>query len=197
MTRGRPRNFDMDKAIEQALQIFWLKGYESTSLTDLTTAMGINRPSLYAAFGNKEDLFRQVLDYYQNGPCVYIKAAFSLPTARKVVEQLMLSYIDLVTNPSDPPGCLIMHGALICGEEAEPIRKELILRRGVLETHLRQNLEQAKANGELPADSEPANLARYFFTVLCGISVLASSGVSREDLQTVVKSAMQVWPTKE
>lgn len=197
MTMGRPRSFDMDNALEQALQVFWRKGYEGTSLTDLTSAMGINRPSLYSAFGNKEELFRKALDRYDNGPGAYTKEAFSLPTARQVIEGLMLGAIDNVTNPANPSGCLLVQGALACGLEAEPIRKELIFRRMAGETLLHQRLEQAKASGDLPIDSEPADLARYVTTVIRGISVQASSGACREDLQRVVKTAMLAWPTKE
>jgi AcrR family transcriptional regulator len=197
MTMGRPRNFDMDNALEQALQIFWRKGYEGASLTDLTTAMGINRPSLYSAFGNKEDLFRKALDRYDNGPGAYTKEAFNLPTARQVVEQLMLGAIDNVTNPTHPNGCLLVQGALVCGDESEPIREELNLRRMAGEAQLQQRLEVAKVNGDLPLDSDPADLARFITTIIRGISVQASSGACCQDLQRVVKTAMLAWPTKE
>ncbi|QGQ97235.1 TetR/AcrR family transcriptional regulator [Paenibacillus psychroresistens] len=197
MTMGRPRKFDMDTALEQALQVFWRRGYEGTSLTDLTTAMGINRPSLYSSFGNKEELFRKVLDRYDNGPGAYAKEAFNLPTARKVIECLMQGAIDTVTNPSHPPGCLLVQGALSCGEESEPIRDELILRRMAGEAQLHQYLEQAKINGELPSETVPADLARYFTTVIRGISVQAASGSNREDLERVMKTALLVWPKAE
>ncbi|NHN31630.1 TetR/AcrR family transcriptional regulator [Paenibacillus agricola] len=197
MTMGRPRNFDMDNALEQALEVFWRKGYEGTSLTDLTTAMGINRPSLYSAYGNKEDLFRKVLDRYVNESEAYNKEAFNLPTARQVVERLMLDTVDGVTNPNHPTGCLLVHGALVCGEETEPIRDELILRRMALEAQLLQRLETARINGDLPSESDPADLARFIIVIIRGISVQASSGACAKDLQNVVKTAMLAWPTKE
>src|SRR5260370_23346247 len=108
---GRPRAFDIDKALDRALRMFWEKGYEGTSLADLTEAMGINRPSLYAAFGNKEALFRKALDRYTSGPAAYVSEALDKPTARGVVERLLGGAADLLTNPRNPRGCLMVHGA--------------------------------------------------------------------------------------
>src|SRR5437870_3401565 len=121
---GRPRAFDVDKALERALRVFWRKGYEGTSLSDLTKAMGINRPSLYAAFGNKEALFRKALDRYAEGPAAYTRTALDGPTARAVVERLLRGVVDLLTNPRHPPGCLAVQGALACGDAADSIRRE-------------------------------------------------------------------------
>src|SRR5262245_53043372 len=103
--RGRPRGFDTDKALDRALTVFWKKGYEGTSLDDLTRAMRINRPSLYAAFGNKQDLFRKALDRYATGPACYVRDALAEPTARRVVDKLFDGLIDLLTNPKLPHGC--------------------------------------------------------------------------------------------
>src|SRR5436309_1319981 len=97
--KGRPRTFNIDEALDRALQVFWRKGYEGTSLSDLTRAMGINRPSLYAAFGDKQALFRKVLDRYAEGPAAYVREALQEPTARAVVERLLGGSIDLLTGP--------------------------------------------------------------------------------------------------
>src|SRR6516164_7920615 len=113
---GRPREFDVDQALDSALRVFWRKGYEGTTLPDLTKAMGINRPSLYAAFGSKEELFRQTLDRYAAGPAAYVRAALTEPTARAVAERLLAGAIDVVTNRRNPRGCLLVQGALACGE---------------------------------------------------------------------------------
>ena len=113
---GRRRSFNTEQALDSALRLFWRKGYEGTSLSDLTKAMGINRPSLYSAFGNKEALFRKALDRYAEGPAGYFSEALKKPTARAVVEGVMRGAIDLLTDPRNPPGCLIVQGALACGE---------------------------------------------------------------------------------
>src|SRR5258706_8145264 len=105
MAGGRPRAFDVDEALDRALDVFWRQGYEGTALSDLTAAMGINRPSLYAAFGNKEELFGKVLDRYVSGPAAYAAAALDAPRARDVVEKLVYGAIDLTTGPDTPTGC--------------------------------------------------------------------------------------------
>ena len=191
--RGRPRAFDTDKALERALQLFWQKGYEGTSLSDLTKAMGINRPSLYAAFGNKEDLFRKALDRYADGPAAYVREALNLPTARAVVERLR-GAVDLLTDQRTPQGCLWVQGALSCGKSADPIRWELISRRKAGETALRQRFRRAISEGDLPADANAADLSGYVATVIHGMAVQAASGASRNELQRVIKTALRAWP---
>src|SRR5689334_17227810 len=128
-SRGRPRSFDADRALDRALKVFWAKGYEGASMPDLTRAMGINRPSLYAAFGNKESLFKKALERYAAGPACYVRRALEQPTARAVAEHLLDGAVDMLTNPKNPRGCLAVHGALACGDAAEAIRDELISRR--------------------------------------------------------------------
>src|SRR6187431_311201 len=115
---GRPRAFDRDQALELALDVFWRKGYEGASLSDLTEAMGINRPSLYAAFGNKEELFRKALDRYGEGPASYVAQALAEPTARLVIEKLLTAGASLLGDPKNPRGCLAVQAALCCGDEA-------------------------------------------------------------------------------
>jgi AcrR family transcriptional regulator len=191
---GRPREFDVNKALDRALKVFWRKGYEGASLPDLTRAMGINRPSLYAAFGNKEALFRKALDRYAAVSAGHIREALNEPTARAVVERLLLGTAELLTNPRNPPGCLMVQGALACGQAAEPVRRELIARRAAVETALRERLEQAKATGDLPQGSDPADLARFVVTVIRGMAVEAQGGASREALRRVAEMAMRAWP---
>jgi len=191
---GRPRSFDMDQALERALQVFWRKGYEGTSLSDLTGAMGINRPSLYAAFGDKEALFRNALDRYAEASASYVREALNQPTARGVVEKLLRGAASRLSNPKNPPGCLNVQGALACGGEADPIRRELASRRAAGEAAIRQRLKRARAEGDLPPNANPTDLARYVATVLHGMSVQAAGGATRAELQRVVQTALQAWP---
>src|SRR5213596_239882 len=158
---GRPRAFDVDKALECALRMFWRKGFEGTSLSDLTRAMGINRPSLYAAFGNKEALFRKALDRYDDGPAAYVREALEEPTARAVVEALLRGAVDLLSCPRNPHGCLMVQGALSCGSTANPIRRELATRRAAGEAAIRRRFKRAISDGDLPADTDADDLARY------------------------------------
>jgi AcrR family transcriptional regulator len=192
--RGRPRAFDAEEALERALRVFWRKGYEGTSLDDLTGAMGINRPSLYAAFGNKEMLFRKVLDRYAQGTAIYLREALDETTARAVAERLLRGAADLLTDPKLPRGCLMVQGALCCGDSTEPIRKELVSRRAIGEAAIRRRFERAKSDGDLPPDADPASLARYVTTVTHGMSVQAASGATRHELRRVAAMALRAWP---
>ena len=184
----------MDQALDCALLVFWRKGYEGASLSDLTGAMGINRPSLYAAFGDKDALFRKVLDRYAEGPASYVREALSQPTARGAMEKLLRGSADLLSNPRNPPGCLNVQGALVCGEAAEGVRRELALRRAAGEAAIRQRLKRARAEGDLPPNANPADLARYVTTVLHGMSVQAAGGATRAELQRIAQTALRAWP---
>ena len=191
---GRPRSFETGKALDAAMKVFWCKGYEGASLSDLTRAMGINRPSLYAAFGDKEALFRKVLDRYDSGPAAYVREALNQPTARAVVERLMEGAADLATASDNPRGCLFVQSALACGDKAKAIRNDLILRRDAGEKAVRQRLKRAQAEGDLPQDANAADLARYVVTVIQGIAVQAASGAARKELGRVIENALRAWP---
>jgi AcrR family transcriptional regulator len=192
--RGRPRAFNLDEALDKALRVFWQKGYEGASIDDLTGAMGISRPSLYAAFGDKEALFRKALDRYESGPSSFAREALKEPTARGVVERLLRAAIKMHTDPDTPPGCLMVHGALASGEGAASIRQELHARRAADEAGLRRRLVRAKAEGDLPPDANPADLARYIVTFIRGMAVQASGGATRNELRRVVQMALRAWP---
>jgi AcrR family transcriptional regulator len=191
---GRPRAFDLDLALDRALHVFWEKGYEGASLSDLTKAMRINRPSLYAAFGNKEELFRKALDRYAAGPGACLREALNHSTARGVVEKMFQGAIDMVTNPRTPAGCLMVQGALACGDAADSIRQEVISRRAAGETALRRRLRRAKREGDLPAKADPADLAGYVITVMHGMAVQRAGGATRAQLLRVAKTALRAWP---
>jgi len=196
MPRGRPRKFNTEKALDEALLLFWRHGYEGTSLAALTKAMGINVPSLYAAFGNKEALFKKVLQRYLQNPASYLPKALEQPTARRAIEKLFRGAIDMVMNPRHPDGCLLVQGALASGPAAASIRKELNLCRAAAEVAVRRRLEHAIEEGDLTAHVNPAKLARYIITVLWGLSVQAAGGATRSQLEEVVKLAMRSWPER-
>jgi AcrR family transcriptional regulator len=191
---ARPRQFDEDEALDQAMKLFWRHGYEGTSLSDLTEAMGINRPSLYATFGNKEALFHRALERYIEGPGASVTAALALPTAREAVEALLRMYADAPSVPGRPLGCLVVSGALGCSAEAEPIRKELSQVRAASIASLRKRLERAQREGELPESTRPGDLARYLWTVLHGMAIDAIDGATQAQLREVAKLAMLAWP---
>src|SRR3979411_852880 len=182
MAMGRPREFDVDKALDLALQVFWRKGYEGASMTDLTETMGITKPSLYSAFGNKEELFRKALDRNVDGPGGSVQLALPKPTVRGVVEHLLYEAADAVTDPNHPPGCLAVQGALSCGDAAESIKQELMARRANGEHDLRRRFERAIAEGDLPAGSDAADLAAYISAILQGMAVQAGGGTRRAPL---------------
>jgi AcrR family transcriptional regulator len=194
MSRGRPREFDTEKALDAALLLFWRRGYEATSLSDLTKSMRINVPSLYSAFGNKEKLFKRVLERYLQKPASYLPRALEAPTARRAAERLFKGAIDMVMNPCHPDGCLLVQGALASSPAAASIRKELCLCRAAAEAAVRRRFELAIAEGDLPAGVSAAKLARYIITVLWGFSVQAAGGATRTQLREVARMALRCWP---
>jgi AcrR family transcriptional regulator len=176
------------------MELFWRKGYEGTSLSDLTTALGITRPSLYAAFGNKEELFRRVLRRYEVKVVTYRPRALSAPTAREVARLVLEGAAKVFGSKHHPAGCLGIQGALACGEKADPIRRELIANRLAGEEAIRQRLDRAKAEGDLPASAKPAVLARYLSATIYGMAILAADGGSRKELLEVAAFALRAWP---
>jgi AcrR family transcriptional regulator len=192
--RGRPRSFNPDDALDRALKVFWAKGYEGASLPDLTRAMGINRPSLYAAFGNKADLFRRALARYDQGPAGYVRAALREPTARCVARRVLAGAIDLLCAPGHPRGCLAVQGALACGDDADCARRELAAFREAGVRALRQRFDRARREGDLPRSANPADLARFLATVMHGLSIEAAGGAQRAELARVARMALRVWP---
>lgn len=191
---ARPREFCLDQALFKALNVFWRHGFEGASMSELTEAMGITRPSLYAAYGNKEELFRKALDLYEKTYMGFTHAAFQMPDARGVAETLLRGYAEAVTACGHPPGCLGTTSVLVCSEASEPIREELARRRTSLETTLRRRFEKAKATGEIPAGTHAGDLARFIMTTAQGMSIQAAGGASRQSLLRVAEMALRAWP---
>lgn len=193
--RGRPAEFDYNVVLEKALKVFWARGYEGASMTELTSAMEINKPSLYAAFGNKEALFQKALDKYLSDFVAYIGNAMREPTARQVAEKILRDSAEFLTDPENPRGCLINVGTLMCGKEAEPIQQVLVSYRKRYENALADRFELAKKQLDLPQDVSPKQLAKYVVTTHQGMSVQAINGTTREELLAVVDQALKSWPT--
>jgi AcrR family transcriptional regulator len=193
---GRPRAFDADVALERAMHVFWAKGYEGAALSDLTRAMRINRPSLYAAFGNKEQLFRKVLDRYMNGPLAFFGKALGAAKARDVIEQIFLGAANMPSDPRTPAGCLVVQGALACGDAAGSVRKEIAARRAAAKVALRRRLQRAKREGDLPPNADPAELSHYVMTVLHGMAVQGADGANPDQLRRVAQMALRAWPKR-
>lgn len=194
--KGRPREFDVDEALAAALRVFWQKGYEGASLTDLTDAMGVTRPSLYAAFGNKEALFRKALDLYEREKLAYIGEALAAPTSRGVAERLLRGSLEMQTSDCEPRGCLRVISSVTCGSEAASVKADLQERRASSHRAILERMERARAEGDLPAGSDAHAMTNYLLAVLQGMSIQAGNGATREQLDEVVRTTVAMWPGK-
>jgi AcrR family transcriptional regulator len=196
MAMGRPRSFDTDKALDEAMEVFWRHGYDGASLAMLTRAMGIKAPSLYAAFGSKEGLLRAALDRYAQRRSEHMRYVLAGATAHDVAERFLNSIAESHTDPANPPGCLLVQGGLACGEGSENIPFELASRRALTETELRERFAQARRDGDLTDSADPAALARFLSTVASGMGVLASTGADRDALREVAKVSLCAFPNQ-
>lgn len=187
--RGRPRSFDCEAALDRALEVFWRKGYEGASLADLTAAMGINPPSLYAAFGNKEELFRKAVERYVEVRTPFWLEALEAPTARGVVERILRGSVEHLTN-GDCPGCLLIKGAMTCGEGTDALHQELAKIRALAESTLRERFERAVSEHDLAATTDPAGLARYVIALNQGMAIQSEAGATVNDLNKIVDMAL-------
>ena len=192
--QGRPRGFCTEAALTAALGVFLSKGYDGASLSDLTDAMGINRPSLYAAFGNKEALFRKALDLYERDKFAFMRAALDASTALAVAEGVLWGALHSQTADADRCGCLFVTLSVPSGEGAEVARAEVALRRRSAEAALLERFERALTERDLPAGSDPRGLTHYLMAIVQGMAVQAGSGSSREELERLVRTALRSWP---
>ena len=170
------------------MRVFWERGYEGTSIGDLTATMGINRSSLYTIFGDKEALFRLVLERYQQGPIAYFQRSLQEPTVRKVIEFLLKGASDLLTDPGNPKGCLSTQAALAVGTGAEAAKEAMSAFRRAAEKALIARFTEAQNAGDLPLEAAPGDLARYVLTFLAGMGVQGVDGITNE--QVAALSAM-------
>ena len=197
MERGRPRSFDIDTALDQALAVFWRDGFQGASLAELTAAMGINKPSLYAAFGDKEGLYLKALARYALATVQQsIEVLEAGSSARQAVEDFLRGSVRNLTDPALPGGCFVVNGIADCQLSATPPAVAAALRDAMRgsEAPLRARLQRAQATGELPASADVDALATFFNAVVAGMGVLAKGGARRAKLNTVVDAALACWP---
>ena len=196
-TRGRPRTFDPDTALRQALDLFWERGYEGTSLNDLAHAMGIASARIYACFGNKENLFRQVMALYGRTSGEPPRRALrEQPTARAAVQAMLHATADQITGPDTPHYCMLILAAPTGAVENHAVRDFLADRRRDMHSIIKDRLARGVTEGDLTAPSTSLDaIARYYTTVVQGLSIQARDGATRAELETVITCAMAAWDT--
>ena len=193
--RGRPRLFDRAQALQQALELFWIHGYEGTSIAELVETLGIAPPSLYAAFGSKEQLFLEVLQLYLAGPGSFVSRALAEePSGQGFVRRVLLEAARAFSSDDHPRGCLISTCLLVSASAHQQLASEVAALRSSIHGALTQRLCQAQALGELPASSKPVELARFYAAIIQGMSVQARDGADEAALSTIAEQALCLWP---
>lgn len=191
---GRPLSFDRDAALDQAMLLFWRHGYEATSLADLTAAMGVTPPSIYAAFGDKKQLFLEAVRRYLSGPVTAQTMIDAAETARDAAWRLLEGSAIAFTGATTPQGCLLATGAISCSAAARDVQVELARMRGAIEDRLRNKIMCAVETGEMPQEADAEALAGHVMAVIQGLSTLARDGARQDKLLRVARTAMSVWP---
>ena len=192
--KGRPLSFDRDAALNKAMLLFWEHGYEATSLSDLTSALGVKPSSIYSAFGDKKHLFLEAVDHYLSSAEPLAAMLANAPTARAAVEALLTGAATGFTGEHTPKGCLLASAALSCSEDAADVRRALGAKRQSIEAQVRERIAFDIAHGELPGDSDADALAAMTMALIQGMSTLARDGAPREKLMRVIRAALQAWP---
>ena len=193
---GRPRTFNIEEAIETATKLFWEKGYDKTSLNDLTDALEIVPASFYFAFRSKEELFRRVIDRYIAFQAEAFERAFQAPTTSAGVEALLRGYVDVVTDPNHAPGCLVVNNAPSTNAR-DPLRQWLAGHREALRIRLEDRFFADVAGGKLPDNFDPKAMARFVVTLAGGLAVEARSGGQRQDLYAMIDFALRNFAAHE
>jgi AcrR family transcriptional regulator len=180
--------------LRRAIQVFWKHGYEATSISDLTRAMGINPPSLYAAFGDKEKLFMEVVDRYQQERRAVVMRALEEPTAKGAVERWLTEAANGLARNGVPRGCLLVMSDTNCSARSKHVQEALACRRAAMTKLLRSRLDRGVREGDVPARTDTAALADFYSVVLQGMVMLARDRASRKTLLAAVEAAMRAWP---
>jgi AcrR family transcriptional regulator len=193
--RGRPRSFDRDQALLTAMHEFWQRGFEPVSVAELTAAMGITPPSLYAAFGDKKTLFREVVERYQQTHGTFFATALAAEeSVRDGVARALRAAAMEYTRPEHPPGCLILNAAVNCTPASADITELLRAQRAANITALRERIEADVTDGRLPADTDASRLAVLVGVILQGMSQHARDGADTNELLAVAEATMLAWP---
>jgi AcrR family transcriptional regulator len=193
---GRPLSFDREKALDQAMLTFWRHGYETTSIVDLTHAMGITAPSLYTAFGDKKQLFLEAARRYAGDPDVIAQAIQNAPSAQEAARQLLTSAATGYTGETTPKGCLLASAAASGSDAASDVQRTIADIRKTIAGHLRDRIERDISTGVVSATTDAGALAAFVMAVTQGMSVLARDGASRAELLAIVTTALQAWPQR-
>src|SRR5258706_3912168 len=191
--RGGPRSFDGEAALESAIEVFWAKGYEATSISDLTAAMGINPPSLYAAFGDKERLFLEAVERYealQGDSCPYCNE----PTARGAFEKLLTYLAEELTSNTHPRGCMLMMAATTSNSASPEMQAALAKRRAESRAGMKARIEQGIKDGDVPRGTDAVALSDFFVTIINGMALQARDGATRKSLLATAERAMSLFP---
>ncbi|GAA2429754.1 TetR/AcrR family transcriptional regulator [Actinomadura vinacea] len=192
--RGRPRSFDREAALDVALRLFWTRGYEATSTAELTSAMGISMPSLYAAFGDKKTLFRETVAHYQQNYAITLDAEREGATARDVVADLLHDAAMTYADPAKPPGCLIISATANCTQASDDLEAELRAHRDANIRALERLIHSDIRAGHLPPDTDAHALARFFGATIQGMAQQARDGATRDELLVIARTALSAWP---
>ena len=190
---GRPLGFDRDAALVQAMLQFWKHGYEATSVSDLTAAMGITPPSLYTAFGDKKKLFLEAVQHYISGPVTSQSIIDEAKTGQEAAAGLLHASALGFTGRNTPRGCLLASSAISCSAAAGDVQRELAAIRHRIEDRLKRKIQQSVNTGQMPRDTDAAALAAHTMAVIQGMSTLARDGASREKLLAIAATAMKAF----
>jgi AcrR family transcriptional regulator len=192
--RGRPREFDREQGLAKAMLLFWSRGYDAISMADLRVGLGITQASLYAAFGSKEQLFREAVDLYRRTAGFSTTRALAIETsAREAIHAMLKAAVDAFSAPGAPGGCLLILGATNCAVENKAVQDYLLSIRRQMSQSILERLRRGQHEGDVPKAAPIVASAAYYSTVLHGLALQSRDGASRKTLMQVVEFAMTGW----
>jgi AcrR family transcriptional regulator len=193
---ARPRDFEEAVVLDRAMEVFWRHGYEGASMAELTKAMALNSPSIYAAFGSKRGLFDAVLNRYRERRTAHREYVLAGATAREVARRTLFGAIEWLVAPNEPLGCLLIQAGMSAGVNNDDIPRTILNQRSRTKDLLTERLKRAQEDGDLPESSDPAALTRYLLMVFNGLALQAAEGVSKAALTESAELAMMAWPAR-